>query len=96
MYRVLIFACLLLSFTSACVHNSCTCTGGIIACQIDDEFNPQFTASEAFFTTEISLTIKQYGLLENVCALLPNLAGVTFHGINDRCPTVKCVKVICR
>ncbi len=96
MYRAWIFAGLLLSFTSACVHNGCTCTGGVISCEIDDEFNPQFTASEAFFTTEISLTVKQYGLLENVCTLLPNLAGVTFHGINDRCPTVKCVKMTYR
>ena len=96
MYRAWIFAGLLLSFTSACVHNECTCTGGMISCEIDDEFNPQFTASEAFFTTEISLTVKQYGLHENVCTMLPNLAGVTFHGINDRCPTVKCVKVTYR
>ena len=91
-----IFAGLWLSFTSACVHNECTCSGGAISCGLDDVLIPQFTASESFFTTQLSLTGKQYGLLKNVCTLLPNLVSVTFEGINDRCPTVKCAQVICR
>ena len=94
-----IFACLWLSFivtTSACVHNECDCSGNAISCGLDDVLNPQFTAAESFFATHLTLTGTQYGLLTGVCTLLPNLVSVTFEGINDRCPTVKCARVICR
>ena len=101
MISVWIFACFLLCFnatTSACVHNDCDCSGNAISCGQDDMLNPQFTDAESFYATHLTLTGSQYGLLAGVCGRLPNLASITFEGTynGDRCPTVKCVRVICR